>query len=102
MEIILHGHKAKNGLYMISLTKQDTHPVLKQFHKSNIKTTTNNAYSVSSKREIIAYYHKIVLSPATSTWIEAIKKDSFVIWKGLAVETVKNTCQSQLQLHKAT
>ena len=74
MVAILHGYKATNKLCIISVTEQDKQPVLEQLQKTNIKDAVNNIYSVSSKIEIITYYHKFLLSPANSTWIEAMKK----------------------------
>ena len=88
MEVILHRYKVNNGLCIINLTQQDTQPVLKSLHKSNIQAATNNVYSLSSKREIIAYYHKCILYPATSILIKSIKKGFFVVWPGLTIEAV--------------
>ena len=88
MVVVPHVHQTAHGIYMISSNEKNNHPVLQQNHASNIKTTTNNVFSVSSKRERIAYYKECLLSPTTSTWIEVIKHGLFVTWPGLAVDTV--------------
>ena len=81
--VTMHGQRNKNtGLYMINLSDQATSPVLILTQHNNIRSsmfqTANKVYGLVSKKEIILYYHKCMLSPTISTCISAIDKGFFV------------------------
>ena len=89
MVIVTHVYQTTHCIYMISLNEQNNQPVLQHKHTSNIKAITTNVYSVSSRREIIAYHQKCLLSPTTSTWIEEINYGLFVTCPGLNADIVE-------------
>ena len=93
-KVTLHGLRNKDrGLYMINLSDQSTPLDLILIHKDNIRAaifqSANNVYGLSSKKEIIIYYHRCMLSSIISTWISAIDKGFFTTWPGLTSTTVK-------------
>ena len=93
-KVTLHGLRNKDtGLYMINLRDQSTPPDLTLTHKDNVRAamfqSANNVYRLRSKKEIILYYHRCMLSPTISTWISAVDKWFFTIWSGLTRTAVK-------------
>ena len=43
----------------------------------------NNAYQLTTKKEIIEYYHAAARWPVKKTWIAAIQRNAYASWPGL-------------------
>lgn len=51
--------------------------------------SANAANATTTTAEHIQFLHAAAFSPATSTWIDAIRNGHFITWPGLTVEAVK-------------
>ena len=51
----------------------------------------HNVYKLTTKAEIIQYYHAAAGFPTEATWLKAIKNGNYTAWPGLSAAEVKKT-----------
>ena len=84
-EIILQGTRATvNGMWFILFNNNNTPPPT----TNHLANTLNYAHTLTSKKELIKYYHQCCFCPVKSTWISTIKQGFFATWPGLTVDSV--------------
>ena len=85
---IIHiSRDSSNGLYYMDLNPQSSSPAS---GTGSITHTANSAYSVTTKRDLVQYLHRVDFSPVVSTWTKAIDTGYFSTWTGLTSKLVRN------------
>ena len=82
------------GLLVLLLDPKHAYPEAKSqtnaAYETIIKTDiANNAYTITSKRDLIQYLHQCLFSPTKATLLKAIAKNCFTTWPGIAYSVVQ-------------
>ena len=82
----MQGHRDPNStLYMINMAA----PLRAMKEQHNPDTLrANHVYETKLKQELTLFYHAACFSPTKRTFVDAIKRNAFASWPGLAVELV--------------
>jgi hypothetical protein len=80
---IMHGTRMPhNGMWMVNLSNTAIRPP-PQTHVPNVTHTCANIHTISTKRNLVTYFHKCCFSPTVSAWIAATDAGFFISWPGL-------------------
>jgi hypothetical protein len=93
-EVHIQGARhQQNGLWYVDLQNQKQTPMPPLLPVPCFPALTghlNNVYELTTKQQIVVYYHKACFSPVPSTWIKAIDAGFFATWPGLTSALVRN------------
>ena len=92
-EVIMAGHFDEASLtwdvYPRQQTRQTSATAVTQPEAVMTMTFAGNAYRINTKKELVSFYHGAAGWPVKKTRIDAIKRNAFSSWPGLAEKLVK-------------
>ncbi|KAL7465746.1 hypothetical protein ACHAXS_006063 [Conticribra weissflogii] len=84
------SREPKTGLWELPLNPQHpSQPTTTTTSNHNKQHYANNAYTITTKADLIKYLHQCAFSPTISTWIKAINNNQFPTWPGLTAAAVQ-------------